>query len=37
VPRQVVERLREEVAADVRARRVAQPSQEKRRWPWQRG
>ena len=37
VPRHVAERLREEVAADVRARRTAQPPQGKRRWPWQRG
>jgi hypothetical protein len=37
VPRDVVERLREEVAADVRARRTPEPQQEKRHWPWQRG
>ena len=38
VPREVVEQLREDVAAEVRARRSPQPPQEeKRRWPWQRG
>jgi phosphoribosylaminoimidazole-succinocarboxamide synthase len=37
VPRDVVERLREEVAADIRARRTPEPPEEKRHWPWQRG
>lgn len=37
VPRAVVEQLREEVAAEVRARRTPAPIAEKRRWPWQRG
>jgi hypothetical protein len=37
VPRDVIERLREEVAADVRARRNPEPPEEKRHWPWQRG
>ncbi|MGI8916383.1 MAG: hypothetical protein ACR2JY_21855 [Chloroflexota bacterium] len=36
VPRDVVEQLREAVAAEVRSRRAAAPQQEKRRWPWQR-
>ncbi|HEV7216261.1 MAG TPA: hypothetical protein VGP33_14185 [Chloroflexota bacterium] len=36
VPRAVIEQLREEVAAEVRARRAPQPSAEQRRWPWQR-
>ena len=36
VPRDVVEQLREAVAAEVRARRAPVPQQEKRRWPWQR-
>jgi phosphoribosylaminoimidazole-succinocarboxamide synthase len=39
VPREVVEQLREAVAAEVRARRTPPPplQEEKRRWPWQRG
>lgn len=37
VPRDVVEQLREDVAAEVRARRSPEPQQQKRHWPWQRG
>lgn len=37
VPRAVIERLREEVAAEVRAQRTPVQRSEKRRWPWQRG
>ena len=36
VPRAVVEQLREEVTAEVRARRTPPPPPESRRWPWQR-
>jgi hypothetical protein len=36
VPRAVVEQLREDVAAEVRARRAPRPPEEQRRWPWQR-
>lgn len=37
VPRAVVEQLREEVVAEVRARRAPHAQPESRRWPWQRG
>ena len=37
LPREVVQQLREEVAAELRARRTAPPAPPPgRRWPWQR-